>query len=81
MNRETTAYINCHYVKEDEAHRLSITNEGHNNTHTCHLGFEGNVSAFISGGADVSMSERRTGTIYPIESDISQNIIGPFVFA
>jgi len=47
LNRRMTAYFNCHYVKEDEAHRLSISNEGHNNTHTCHLGFEGNVSAFI----------------------------------
>jgi hypothetical protein len=32
---------------EDEAHRLSITNEGHNNTHTCHLGLQERVSFYL----------------------------------
>lgn len=58
-------------LREDEGHRLSITNEGHNNTHTCHLRLKATCQLlFISGGADVSMSKRQTGTIYPTESDI-----------
>jgi hypothetical protein len=56
---------------EDEAHRLSITNEGHNNTHTCHLGLQATCQLlFMSSGADVSVYKRWTGSIYPTESDI-----------
>lgn len=56
---------------DDAAHRLSITKEGHNNTHTCHLGLkETRQLLFMSGSADVSVSKRRTGSIYPTESDI-----------
>jgi hypothetical protein len=56
---------------EDGAHRLSISNEGHNNTHTSHLGLKETCQLlFKSGGADVSVSKRWTGSIYPTESDI-----------